>query len=35
MGIEFTLFVHGVPKGQKIWGPNEDRDFIGLYYGKY
>ena len=36
MSIEFKLFVHGVPKGQKIWGPNEqDRDYIGLSYGKY
>mgnify|MGYP003305251782 CR=1 FL=1 len=32
MNIKFTLFVHGVPKGQKIWGPSEqDRDYIGLY----
>lgn len=36
MNIKFTLFVHGVPKGQKIWGPSEqDRDYIGLSYGKY
>lgn len=24
MGLNINLFVHGVPMGQKIWGPKSD-----------
>ncbi len=35
MGLNLNLFVHGVPNGQKIWGPQEDdRIFIESFYGR-
>lgn len=35
MGLNLNLFVHGVPKGQKIWGPHEDdRIYIESFYGR-
>jgi hypothetical protein len=35
MGLNLNLFVHGVPKGQKIWGPQEDdRIYIESIYGR-
>lgn len=35
MGLKLNLFVHGVPKGQKIWGPREeDRIFIESFYSR-
>jgi len=35
MGLNLNLFVHGVPKGQKIWGPQEDdRIYIESFYGR-
>lgn len=34
MNLNINLFVHGVPMGQKIWGPNgEDRSYISSFYG--
>ncbi len=33
MELKLNLFVHGVPKGQKIWGPQEDdRIFLESFY---
>lgn len=33
MELKLNLFVHGVPKGQKIWGPKEtDLNFIQNFY---
>jgi hypothetical protein len=35
MALKLNLFVHGVPKGQKIWGPQEeDRIFLESFYSK-
>lgn len=35
MDLKLNLFVHGVPKGQKIWGPQEeDRNFIESFYSQ-
>lgn len=35
MALKLDLFVHGVPKGQKIWGPQEeDRIFIESFYSQ-
>jgi len=35
MGLKLNLFVHGVPKGQKIWGPQgEDRIFLESFYSR-
>lgn len=35
MGLKLNLIVHGVPKGQKIWGPQEeDRIFIESFYSR-
>jgi len=35
MELNLSLFVHGVPKGQKIWGPQEDdRLYIESFYGR-
>jgi len=35
MALKLNLFVHGVPKGQKIWGPQEeDRNFIESFYSQ-
>jgi len=35
MDLKLNLFVHGVPKGQKIWGPqDEDRNFIESFYSQ-
>jgi vacuolar-type H+-ATPase subunit H len=35
MGLNLNLFVHGVPKGQKIWGPHEDDHiYIESFYGR-
>ena len=35
MDLKLNLFVHGVPKGQKIWGPQEeDRIFIESFYSQ-
>lgn len=35
MALKLDLFVHGVPKGQKIWGPKEeDRIFIESFYSQ-
>ena len=34
MGLNINIFVHGVPMGQKIWGPkNEDQSYISSFYG--
>lgn len=34
MGLNINLFVHGVPMGQKIWGPkNDDQSYISSFYG--
>lgn len=34
MGLNINLFVHGVPKGQKIWGPRgEDWQYLSSFYG--
>lgn len=34
MGLNINLFVHGVPMGQKIWGPEgEDSRYISSFYG--
>ena len=36
MAINISLYVHGVPKGQKIWGlGGQDRSFIELFYGRF
>lgn len=35
MELKLNLFVHGVPKGQKIWGPQEDdRVFLESFYSR-
>ena len=35
MALKLNLFVHGVPKGQKIWGPQEeDRIFLESFYSQ-
>lgn len=35
MELKLNLFVHGVPKGQKIWGPKEeDRIFLESFYSR-
>jgi hypothetical protein len=35
MALKLNLFVHGVPKGQKIWGPQEeDRIFLESFYSR-
>jgi len=35
MELKLNLFVHGVPKGQKIWGPQEsDHIFLENFYGR-
>ena len=34
MGLNINLFVHGVPMGQKIWGPKgEDQRYLSSFYG--
>ncbi len=34
MGLNISLFVHGVPMGQKIWGPKgDDQRYISSFYG--
>lgn len=34
MGLNINLFVHGVPMGQKIWGPKgDDSMFLSSFYG--
>lgn len=34
MGLNINLFIHGVPMGQKIWGPkNDDQIYISSFYG--
>ncbi len=34
MGLNISLFVHGVPMGQKIWGPKgDDQRYIQSFYG--
>lgn len=34
MGLNINLFVHGVPMGQKIWGPKgDDERFMSSFYG--
>lgn len=34
MGLNIKLFVHGVPMGQKTWGPNgEDSIYLSSFYG--
>lgn len=34
MGLNINLFVHGVPMGQKIWGPKgDDQRYISSFYG--
>lgn len=34
MGLNISLFVHGVPMGQKIWGPaGDDQRYISSFYG--
>ena len=34
MGLNINLFVHGVPMGQKIWGPKgEDERYLSSFYG--
>ena len=34
MGLNINLFVHGVPMGQKIWGPKgDDEKFLSSFYG--
>ena len=35
MALKLNLFVHGVPKGQNIWGPKEDdRTFLESFYSR-
>ncbi len=34
MGLNINLFVHGVPMGQKIWGPQgDDQRYLSSFYG--
>ena len=34
MGLNISLFVHGVPMGQKIWGPKgDDQRYMSSFYG--
>jgi hypothetical protein len=34
MGLKLNLLVHGVPMGQKIWGPKEgDQPYLSSFYG--
>ncbi len=34
MGLNISLFVHGVPMGQKIWGPKGgDQRYLSSFYG--
>lgn len=34
MGLSISLFVHGVPMGQKIWGPKgDDQRYLSSFYG--
>lgn len=34
MGLNISLFVHGVPMGQKIWGPKRDDErYLSSFYG--
>ena len=34
MTLNINLFVHGVPMGQKIWGPKgDDQNYIASFYG--
>ena len=34
MGLNIKLFVHGVPLGQKIWGPQgDDNRYLASFYG--
>ena len=34
MGLNIKLFVHGVPMGQKIWGPQgDDNRYLASFYG--
>lgn len=34
MGLNINLFVHGVPMGQKIWGPKgDDQRYLSSFYG--
>lgn len=34
MGLNIKLFVHGVPMGQKIWGPKgDDERYLSSFYG--
>lgn len=34
MGLNISLFVHGVPMGQKIWGPKgDDQRYLSSFYG--
>lgn len=36
MAINISLYVHGVPKGQKIWGLDEqNKNFLELFYGRF
>ena len=35
MALTIKLYVHGVPMGQKIWGPKDgDVSYIETFYGK-
>lgn len=34
MGLNVNLFIHGVPMGQKIWGPKgDDSRYLSTFYG--
>lgn len=34
MGLNINLFVHGVPMGQKVWGPKgDDERYLSSFYG--
>lgn len=34
MGLNINLFVHGVPMGQKLWGPKgDDQQYLSSFYG--
>lgn len=34
MNLNINLFVHGVPMGQKIWGPKgDDQNYLSSFYG--
>lgn len=34
MGLNISLFVHGVPMGQKMWGPKgDDQRYLSSFYG--